>query len=123
MPNQTKEELMRIIQQRDETIAELKQQLKEKEATLRGTGEPGWLVKTKNTKYSGTMFGIYFEGGRAFVPKSHHNAEKIVGTFVNDFDYEVEEIDSKEFERGRSKQKPEEPSLLEKISQPTVMNK
>lgn len=119
---QTKEELVRIIQEKDEIIADLTQQLHGKEATLRGTSEPGWLITTKNPNYAGKMGGVFFQNGRAFLPASHPNAKRLLIQFTSDFGYEAKEITAKEFEATQEDTPIPEPSFIEKISKPNYVN-
>jgi len=122
MPNQTKEELNQIIAEKDAQINDLQDQLKSRDATLRGSGEPGWLITTKNTAYTGNVLGVRFENGRAFLPKDKPNALITLRQLLSDFGYQAVEITSKEFESGYEISTKDEPSILDKVSRPTIMN-
>jgi len=119
---ETKEELARKLAEKDEIIADLQHQLDGREAALRGTSEPGWLITTKNTAYVGTVMGVHFENGRGFLPKAVKNARRTMLQLASDFGYDVQEITAKEFEASRKPVVAAEPSTLEKISQPNFVN-
>lgn len=119
---ETKEQLMRIIQEKDEIIADLQAQLNTGHAALRETSMPGWVISTKNKAYVGNMFGLHFENGRAFLPASRPDAKMLLSKFTNDFGYQAEVITSNEFESQRTPVQKQDKSFLEKVSQPNIVS-
>ena len=117
--NQTKEELLKIIDDQKATIHDLEERLNEKSVMDRGSSQPGWLIRTKNAGYTGRMLGILFEGGRAFLPANHPEAKAILRQFTSDFGYEATEITSDKYEPGKATAPAQ--TLLDKLSTPHVM--
>jgi len=95
---QTKEELLHEIDELKSQIRELTEQLAERSAVARGSSEAGYLFTTRNPAYSGTVYGVRFESGRGFLPKSRKDAERTARKIVSDFGYEMSEITSDQFE-------------------------
>lgn len=118
---ETKEQLVRIIQEKDEIIADLQAQINSNHAVMRNSNEPGWIITTKNKAYVGNMLGLHFENGRAFLPASKPDAKYVLSKLVNDFGYQAEEITSNDFEAQRNPANNGVPSFIEKISQPTIV--
>lgn len=95
---ETKEALQRRITELEAEVADLREELKARNAVASTTSEPGWLFTTKNPNYSGWVYGVHFEGGRAFLPKGHKGARLTMQRIVSDFGYDVTEITAKDFE-------------------------
>lgn len=119
---ETKEELVRTIKEKDEIIADLQSQLETRNATLRGSSEPGWLILTKNQEYTGNVMGVHFDNGRGFLAKGKKDSEKTLMRMVSDFGYDVKEITAKEFEESRNTNKPADTTVFEKITQPNIIH-
>lgn len=122
MPNQTKEELYQIIAEKDAIIADLREQLGARDATLRGSSEPGWLITTRNPDYTGVVLGIQFAGGRAFLPKGKPNAERVLQQLVSDFGYQVEEVTANQVDAPKRSAKKDEREFINTISQPNIVS-
>jgi hypothetical protein len=116
---QTKATLVEQIMELHRVIEGLAEQLASRNALLTETGEPGWLVTTPVADYSGTLYGVRFESGRAFLPAGHPEAEYLIGEF-RDFGYTVQEMAAKDF-KALSHQPVREKSLAEEISLPAMM--
>lgn len=83
----------------------------------------GWVVLTPVPTYSGALFGIQFQDGRAIVDVEINNAPLIVTRMESDFGYEVHPLGADDLnafrkdmaKAGRSK---DTRSLGEKLAQP-----
>jgi len=120
MPNQTstKEELLRTIDEQTEVIRDLQEQLAARDAVARASAEPGWLIATRNSAYTGVTLGVKFVNGRGFVPSGKPGSKLLVDKLRFDFGYNVTEMTSSDFEAGSQPGVIPEQSFLEKVSIP-----
>jgi hypothetical protein len=117
MPEQTKAELQTRINHLEGEIADLQEQLSARNAVARSSAEPGYLITTRNSAYSGEILGVKIVNGRGFIPKSGKHAERIAQQLANDFGYSVREISSADFEELPATPAPE-PRFLDKVTLP-----
>lgn len=95
---ETKEDLMRQVADLQAQVNELNNQLHARDAMLASTGEEGYLVTSPNPAYTGVTSGVEFKNGRAFVPDSFKDAERIVLRLVNDFGYRAQKMGANEYQ-------------------------
>ena len=98
MPLETKEAMLKQIEELNQQLEELQNQLSARDAMLSQTGEEGYLVTTPNPNYTGFTAKVEFKNGRAFVPMSVSNVELVVQRLVNDFGYSARKMTSKDFQ-------------------------
>lgn len=119
---QTKEELLNQIKELESQVRELTEQLAERSAVARGSSEPGYLFTTRNPNYSGVVYGVRFESGRGFLPRSRKDAERTARKIVSDFGYEMSEITADQFEKMPARAAAsDERAFVEKISTQRVV--
>lgn len=119
----TKEELQALVDQQAAIIRDLQEQLASRDAVNRASGEPGWLFICKNPNYSGTVYGVRFSDGRAFLPKGKPGAERTMRRIISDFGYECREINAKDFDNlpANPRQADPERAFLEKVAPAQVI--
>lgn len=109
----SKAELIEMLAEMSERIDEVEETLADRDAELVAVksaktqeGDSGWLVSTPNPLYGGVTFGVPFSNGRAFVSRRFRfqglDAEAIVRELMNEFGYEVVEVDAEELNRLRA---------------------
>jgi hypothetical protein len=87
----TKEELSSRIAELESQLARLTEDAAQRDAIAR-SGERGWVITTPNPEFSGRTYGVYFEGGKAFVPEETPRAQLLVNRLQVDMGYQVEFI-------------------------------
>lgn len=75
------------------TLEELRAYASALEAKPAGVTMSGYMITAPNKKYNGVTAGIQFRGGRAFIPDSLNDSEKIAKRLSSDFGYKLERVE------------------------------